>query len=528
MRNIKDFYIKSIAIVLVALSVSSCKKTLETPPQDRIDASLALTTSAGVRASLANIYSTLKGETFYGNRLIGLADALSDNGQATNKGARYVAEARNQSGAHFNQWSNAYIAINRINIVLEALGGIGDASDAQKALWEGELKFLRALYHFDLVRTYAYIPGAVVASVDKGGVPLMLKATTTADGALNIVAPRATRQAVYAAIYTDLEDAILKAPALATTANARTYGTKAAAQALLSRVALYNKDFAKVVSVSSDLITLRGSTLLNATNYVAGFSSKENPESLFEVAYGIESEGLGVNLALQTLFTTIKTRQASPKNDQIETAAEPKFPASENAGWGDLVPTNDLLNALGLTAPLNGTLTATGANLGVTLITSRSGDVRNRLFEVGSGRRGLVFVEATKFFGRNGFINVDNVPVLRISEAYLNRAEAYAEAGPQQNIALALADVNTIRVARGLTPAVGLTGQALIDEIMLQRRLEFAFEGHRFFDLKRRGLDIPKPTIGTTITFDNFVILPAIPVADVDASKNTLIQNFGY
>lgn len=526
MKKIKDLYIKSIAVLLVVLTVS-CEKTLDTPPQDSIDASLALTTSAGVRASLANIYSTMKGENFYGNRLIGLPDALADNGQATNKSGRYLNEARNISGAHFSNWSGAYIAINRINIVLEAINGIGDASAAQKTAWEGELKFLRALYHFDLVRTYAYIPGAVVTSIDKGGVPLMLKATSTADAAVNIVAPRATREAVYAAIYADLEEALVKAPTLTSGANARAFATKEAALALYSRVALYNKDFAKVVSVSNTLIASRGATLLNTSNYVAGFSSKENPESLFEITYGIESEGLGVNVALQTLMTTLKARAASPKNDQVETAAEPKFPTTETAGFGDLAPTNDLLAALGITAPSNGLLTA-ATSPGVTLITSRSNDIRNRMFEVGSGRRGNVFVECTKFLGRNGFVNVDNVPVLRIAETYLNRAEAYAEAGAQQNLALALADVNTIRVSRGLTPLVGLTSGQLIDEIMLQRRLEFAFEGHRFFDLKRRGLNIPKPALGTTVSFDNFVILPAIPVGDIDASKGTLIQNQGY
>jgi starch-binding outer membrane protein, SusD/RagB family len=526
MKKIKDFYIKSIAVLLVVLSVS-CKKTLETPPQDSIDASLALTTSAGVRASLANIYSTMKGENFYGNRLIGLGDALADNGQATNKSGRYLNEARNASGAHFSHWSGAYIAINRVNILLEALPGISDASDAQKTAWEGELKFLRALYHFDLVRTYSYIPGAVVTSVDKGGVPLILKATTTASDALNIVAPRATREAVYAAIYADLDEASVKAPTLAAAANAKAFGTKEAALALYSRVALYNKDFPKVISISNTLITSRGSTLLNPSNYVAGFSTKENPESLFEITYGIESESLSVNVSLQTLMTTLKARAASPKNDQVETAAEPKYPTSETAGFGDLAPTNDLLAALGITAPNNGLLTST-TSPGATMITARSSDIRNRLFEVGSGRRGNVFVECTKFLGRNGAINLDNVPVLRIAETYLNRAEAYAESGAQQNLALALADVNTIRVARGLAPAVGLTGTALMDEIMLQRRLEFAFEGHRFFDYKRKGLSIPKPALGITISFDNFVILPAIPVADIDASKKTLIQNQGY
>jgi hypothetical protein len=161
-------------------------------------------------------------------------------------------------------------------------------------------------------------------------------------------------------------------------------------------------------------------------------------------------------------------------------------------------------------------------------VTARSSDVRNLMFEVGSGRRGAVFIETTKFLGRNGFINVDNVSVVRIAEVYLNRAEAYAEVGPQQNNALALADVNTIRVARGLAPVVGLTGQDLIDEIYLQRRCEFAFEGHRFFDLKRRGMSINKPVSGAVVTFDNFVILPSLPFADVDASKGKLLQNFGY
>ncbi|MES2829162.1 MAG: RagB/SusD family nutrient uptake outer membrane protein [Bacteroidota bacterium] len=527
MRNIKNIYIKSVAAMLVVLGVS-CSKTLDIQPQDRIDSSLALTTSAGVKASFANIYSTLKGETFYGNRLIGLPEALSDNGQATNKSGRYINEARNISGSHFNQWSNAYIALNRINIVLEALAGIADASDDQKALWEGELKFLRALYHFDLVRTYSYIPGAVVTSLDKGGVPLALKAVNTAESALAIAAtPRATREVVYQAIYKDLDDAVAKAPSLTNAANAVAFGTKEAAQALYSRVAIYNKDFAKAVAVSSPLIASRGATLLNATNYVAGFSTKQNPESLFEITYGIESEGLGVNLALQTLFTTLKARQTAPKRNQVETAAEPKYPTTETAGFGDLVPTNDLLNALGMTVVSNGTLTTAGSP-GATIVTARTADVRNLMFEVGSGRRGVIFVESTKFLGRNGFVNVDNTPVLRIAETYLNRAEAYAEAGAQQNQALALADVNTIRVARGLAPAVGLVGTALIDEIMLQRRCEFAFEGHRFFDLKRRGLPITKPVSGTVINFDNFVILPQIPVSDVDASKGLLIQNFGY
>jgi hypothetical protein len=522
MKNLKYIYIKSlIGLLVVATSISSCKDQLEIQPLDQIDASQALTTSAGVSASIATVYATLKGESFYGNRLIGLAEALADNGQATNKSGRYLSESNNIRGAHFTNWTASYVALNRINIVLEALPGIADATSARKLQFEGELKFLRALYHFDLVRTYAYIPGAVIASQDKGGVPILLKSINTAAAALSAETPRAPRAQVYKAIYDDLDNAIANLGNITNSSLA----SKQAAQALYSRVALYNKDFAKVISVSNDLITARGSTLLNANNYFAGFTAAKNPESLFEVTYVLESEGLGVNVSLHTLFSTLRTRMGVPKRDSTDnyagrTATDRKIPIGGTGGFGDLVPTSPLISALGITVTGNGT--------NQTLITNRSSDIRNSMFEVGSSLRSNPHIECTKFFGKVGFVNVDNVPVLRIAEAYLNRAEAYAEVGPQQNIDLALADVNRIRTNRGLPAVSGLSGQALIDEILLQRRIEFAFEGHRFFDLKRRGLDIFKPVSNNTLQFDNFVILPGIPQGDVDASKGIIIQNTGY
>jgi hypothetical protein len=148
------------------------------------------------------------------------------------------------------------------------------------------------------------------------------------------------------------------------------------------------------------------------------------------------------------------------------------------------------------------------------------------MFEVGANKGSGPYVECTKYFGRGGAVNVDNVPVLRIAEAYLNRAEAYANTPGEEGAALS--DVNTIRTNRGLTAVSGLTGEPLADEIALQRRLEFAFEGQRFFDLKRKGLDIFKPASSTTVLFTDRVILPAIPAADVTGSKGKIPQNFGY
>lgn len=499
----KKHYLNKIAIFLLAIVVllSACKKSINIQPKDQVDATYALSSKDGVDATIISMYATLKIEFLYGNRLIGLGEALADNGRSTNRSGRYVGEASNTRGSHYLHWSNAYNVINRINLVLETVPNLnvpGLATQTQKDAYVGELKFLRALYYFDLVKAYAYIPGAVVASQDKGGVPLILKSTQTINDALTVSSPRATVDAVYTQIYSDLDDAVAKIP---TTTTSIYRATKYGAEGLYSRVALYRKDFAKVITLTSDVITNKGSSLLTTTNYVSGFRQPSNPESLFEVAFSAPSESLGVNVSLQTLFTTLKT----PGDRTV------------GAGFGDLVPTSDLLTALGITVTGNGGSSAA--------ITARSSDVRNQLYELGSIARGTpYYVECTKFIGRSSSVNLDNVPVIRISEMYLNRAEAYALSGQD---ALALADLNKIRLNRGLTD-VALTGTALLNDIYLQRRLELAFEGHRFLDLKRRSQDIFKPTTSTTVAFTDPLILPGIPQTDVDASQGVLIQNYSY
>lgn len=136
--------------------------------------------------------------------------------------------------------------------------------------------------------------------------------------------------------------------------------------------------------------------------------------------------------------------------------------------------------------------------------------------------RGTAEIECTKYLGKNGTVNLDNIVIIRASEVLLNRAEAYYNTNKE---AEALTDVNTIRTRAGLPAKTGLTGQALLDEILKQRRLELAFEGHRFFDLKRLGKDLVKAP--ANVPFTDFRILAGIPARELGANKN-LVQNFGY
>jgi hypothetical protein len=224
---------------------------------------------------------------------------------------------------------------------------------------------------------------------------------------------------------------------------------------------------------------------------VSAWRSAIHPESMFELNYQT-SENIGVNTSLQTSYTTLITLGNT----------------TTTGGFGDLVPSANLL------ALLESEKDTTAKVL----------DIRRSLYELGTAGRGTAAIECTKFLGKNGAVNLDNVPVIRVSELYLTRAEAIFNQGSREPAALA--DLNTIRTRSGLPAKTAtLTGAALLTEILNQRRLELAFEGHRFFDLKRLGRDITK--LPANVPFTDYRILAPLPVREIQTNPN-LKQNFGY
>ena len=517
--NTKRIYQTGLALASFLMVFSSCSKQLEIAPRQSIDATTALTSRDAIEASITSIYANLKKVRQYGKDLIALPEALADNGFATNKSGRLVAEANNSQGAHFTTtiWSNSYAAINQINNTIDAItaGSFTPALTATETdRWMGQLYFLRGLFYFDLVRVYGYVPGAVIASQDKGGVPLSISGIATSADALAWKPSRAPLADIYAQIVKDLiaADSKLTFPGLGVN-----LANKAAAEALLSRVYLYNKDYTESKKWSDAVITLASSKLATTANYVAQWRGDTNTETLFQVRYATAAENIGVNESLQTSFTTLVT-----VGNQAATG-----------GFGDLVPTISLLNDLGISLTGGNTTAVFGLTH---TIASRSTDVRNLLFEPGTAGRGNIKVECTKYLGKNGAINLDNVPVIRISEAILNRAEAQATAGSSVlDLAGALADLKAIKTRRytGYTGSAletadnALTQAQLLEEILRQRRIEFAFEGHRFFDLKRLGRDLIKSPHYANVAFTDTRILPALPQSDIDGNSN-LKQNAGY
>ncbi len=525
--------------LFAGVTFQSCKKQLDIPSRNSIDASIALADKTGIEGAINSVYSILKRESHYGRDLFSIPEAMADVAFANGRSSRLVNENRNTSGANITTafWGGSYGAINEINLILAAAPSAKGATLADQARWEGELKFLRALYLFDLVKNYAYIPTYVVAAQNKGGVVINLKGFNNPVEAAAYFPSRSSLAACYAQIMDDIYRSIAL---LANNGRSATtginYASKHAALALGSRVRLYEGNWAKADSFATAAITLTGGlgAMTNTGNYVAGWRNANHPEAIFQVWYATLAENLGVNTSLAATHTTLSAPGAALLTRQ---------------GQGDLVPNAFLIGQLGITATFLTPATPTPGcvvtpfNFSSSLSASAnttcspgtiilpaitySNDIRNRLFEWGTNTSGY-YIECTKWLGKSGGPNWDNTVVLRWPELYLNRAEARYQMGQE---ALAWADLNVIRSNRYVgfvVPGVqDFTGQALLDEILRQRMLEFTFEGQRFYDLKRYGLTITKANPVTTLAATDFRLLPRIPQTEVDGNTN-MAQNFGY
>lgn len=494
----KTKYIISLALGITFLS--SCESLLEVTPRLQIASEQGLQDLTGVNATLNAAYAGLRGSltgAYYGRTMILNPEMLADNVRLVNaatRSGRGLGETTNQPGSHINIWGgfanhNIWQAVNLSNLILENTDKI-NASAPQKAAIKAQALFIRSLIYFDLARVYGYNPNFVQNGFT-ACVPIITKGV---DDLTKVEYPaRNTTAEVFQQVEKDLLESI-KLFGEATNPNARApfFATRTSAQALLARLYLYwgggNNDrekLQKAVQQATDAITQAGALGRNlvATNaYVASWGTARAGaagmgESLFEVNYAVAAEALNGDNALQGWLQ---------RN------------AAGTTGWGDVVASNELLQLF------------------------ETGDLRRQLYVPYTRADGEVVQMCNKFSGTKGIFGWDNVPVIRTSEVVLTRAEANARLG---NTPEALTDLNAIRRRAGLANSTA-TGTAVLEAVLRERRIELAFEGHRWFDLTRLGQSIPKPG-GGLIPFNDYRILPPIPIGDLQVNTN-LLQNPGY
>lgn len=463
-------------MVLLALSFSACDNLLDTEPRQSVSVEGALESPEVLTALLIDAYNDLQGATRLGSAWLVHPEIIADNFRFNDNRGTYRGQFQNAQGTHMTSWAN-YGTLLPLNVIITGANVLDDNI-------VGEAYALRALSYFYLMNVYAYMPTAIETAQNRGGVPLVTDAVLSLQ---DITLPaRASIDEVYTFMLADVERAI----ALLDNTGSNARITRAAAQALGSRIALYAGEWQLSIDYAQAAINSNVGTLSSRTSYASDWlNSTVNPESIWYLEYQ-NNESQGPNTSLQSIYLSAGTSRS------------PGY-----RGNGDFTPTDEVIGLL------------------------EAGDVRNDILIAvpGNGFNNAVGTrELHKFNGNTGLDNTDNIPIFRVSEMYLNLAEAAAQAG---QTALAQSTLNMLK-QRSVDPAYTTTntGQALIDEILVERRLELLGEGHRLFDLKRNGLGIDKTATdltGELIPFTDLRILAPLPQGDLTLNPN-LENNFGY
>lgn len=496
MKNI----ISNLLMVLVVLALfTSCEEQIETTNPDNNPPDLALGKLSNFSQLMNSPYDRMQAFTYLSQYHMLAGDALADNGKLVNNTGRYVGELTNQNGSHYNYWG-LYAAINDCNIILDKIDTLYTIPSQNTAANRVTIRtlvaqayFLRAMAYFDMLRVYGYEPGQIVNNWDKG---VVLRDKPTFDVSTIDKRPRSTVEEGYEFVERDLLRAIDSLSVAGTTIPNQPFRPiRATAHALLARVYLHWGRNADAVTQANLAISTKPAAirLATAAEYPGMWNTaitSGRVESLFELRQFPGSSGSngdwstvdGVNNSLHSLTTF-----------GISTSSQ--FVLAASASLYNAYEPNDVRRSLW--TPVN----VRGQEFQMCLKWSGSG--------TGAGSPGFW---------------ADNIPVIRLPEVYLILAEANFNLDNEPAARTAL---NTLRANRGLPAVTAVTtGTDLFNRILNERRVEFAFEGQRWFDLKRNGLNFPKEN-ADPLAYTDFRVLAPIPLNQI--ILNPIIeQNPGY
>lgn len=443
------------AIVLIA---SSC--SLDIAPFDGITQNNLSSVPQTLEYATNGTYSLMKDQleykgafdfrSTYSRNVHMMLEYASDN--VTLSGATtdplFFAATRDHYPAMENSTYVWYVGYKIISLANQNIESVTEGANVNDDQLLGENYFMRAVAYFDLLRLFArpYTHG-----IGNDGLPLRVQAAT----------PDKLARATVGQCYDQLVADLLKAAELMEKGTPRgvEYGSKEAAWALLSRVYLYMEKNDEAIEYATKVINSPRFTLEPAATYLNLFhNTPGSAESIFVIKHLIQDDrGSG---SIGSMYLT-----------------------DNGAGWGEVYTSQPLYD----------------------LLQEHPDDVRNTLIKpqmngaVVATRNGIPKYFITKFSYQDGIVTLSSPHVLRLSEMYLNRAEAHAKNGDDD---LALADINVIRSRAGLSGAdlysLGdLQGAAtVLDAVLQERRIELAYEGHRTSDVYRNKLDMDRTFMG--------------------------------
>ncbi len=464
--------------LLLVFVVAACEDALDLAPSAAVSSATYFVNDQQLETGVIAMYDAIQGvnsTSTNDNHAIQyefyLTEMRSDNTRtkaSEGEAAQFESyDIRSTNGIVLDYYRSMYNVIFRANTVLE---NIGVASEENSARFEGEARFVRAYAYFNLVRLY-------------GAIPLVDRIIGPQEEDVSFT--RVSEAEIYALITSDLEMAV---NALDNSEVNR--ASQAAAQALLAKVYLTNgSNYVGAQQLLESIIN--GGNYSLESDFKDVFYNESNSEVIFSIGY-------------------ISDLASDSQNFSAE--------------W---------LNAVGRTS-------------GVNYVTA---DAREALDNLGGDRTALSYrqdaLQPTQFqvvkYLPDGDDNLGIAPtssdptqagndwiVLRYSDVLLMHVEAIMAGGTDTNVAAALTSFQQVRDRAGLTTVVTSITK---EELLAERRVELAFENHRWFDLARFG--VANQVLGTFSDTNGYsysatdLLLP-IPQAEINLSKGALAQNPGY
>jgi starch-binding outer membrane protein, SusD/RagB family len=482
--------------VIIAVGLIGCD-LLDQQPQQSLPVDEIVNAPDGIQDLVTGLYDGLQNPNISGANFNVLPEIMADNvtwsGSFVNY-ARQADRAMLPSDPQVQGWWNvSYREINTANLLLRNVVEIDDPTftEDDRDLILGEAHFARGVLYFELARAYAK-PWGFTADNSHDGVAVR---TTPVEGVPDFEnLSRAPLSEVFELVEQDLIAAANLLPDTGLRSDRR--ATRYAALGYLMRLELEKGDYAAAADYAGQIITS------------GEFSLTSSPAAPFENEFSSES-----------IFEIVHTSQDNPGVN----AGQNAFYASTNRGGrGDIQYSSAFFTALNSTVSDDQQAAIDAADYNVV-------DLRSSLIDPAT-------TSTVKF--PDGTNNADNVINMRLADILLARAEALVETSAtivdvpleaydllnevrRRSIVVTDDAGNDFSELIEYNPGDFATTEEMIDAILLERRVELAFEGDRFHTLKRKGLDV------RGLPFDDNRLTFPIPQDEIDANPN-MEQNDGY
>ncbi|KLT64690.1 RagB/SusD family nutrient uptake outer membrane protein [Pedobacter sp. BMA] len=487
-----------LPLIALTLTIGACKKDyLSTTPTDAVDKSEAFKTTTNALAALNGINRSLYiqysrqeegGQGAVNLNIDYMGDDIVNTVSTTAYGVHKWVTHRSAANANNSFiYTFYYRIIANANLIIDNIDN-AEGPAADRKMIKAEALTYRAWAHFVLVQVFGKRYDAA-GNNTQAGVPIMN--TSVVDSKPGT--PRASVEAVYTQINADLDLAISTFSGATARPNKSHFNINVT-KGIKARVALTQGKWA--IAAQNALEARTGLNLMTNAEYLGGFNNYDNQEWMWGSRQQEDQ-----TTYFYSFFAYLGT---------FNSTANRTVPKRMNSALYNQIATSDVRKALW--DPAGNSTTFIAYNLPAGVVSGSSASYKQGKF-------------------RNaGSTSVGDVVNMRVGEMYLIEAEARARlaiAGTATETAAAQAVLFTF--AKNRNPNYVLTtnvGTALLNEILIQRRIDLWGEGFRFFDLKRQNLPLDRTGSNHTVALSGVLSVPAggpewqwaIPQSEIDTN----------